>query len=70
MSLMVKKYPLNYEWKKNSDRTKFEEEQNIVHRIQAEWSFGQKLGRFFSLVMPQFGIVCLLYGSIAWVITG
>ena len=35
-------------------------------KIKAGWSFGQKLGCFFSLVTPQFGIMFLLYVSIAY----
>ena len=68
MSLMLKKYPLNYDWKKGSDRARFEAENTKVLKDRASWSFGKKVKWFSSLVLPQFAIVLALYGSIAYII--
>ena len=70
MALMLRKFPVNYDWNNGSDRYKFESELKVVREKRANWSFWEKMKWFVPLVLSQFLIVLALYGGCAYVIVG
>ena len=68
MKLLLHPYPVNYDWKNKIDRTNFEDMLKRTRDDRSKWSFGKKIGWFFRLIIPQFVIVLILYGSVAYTI--
>ena len=59
---------LRYDWKKQSDRSSFEEKLNAFRSKRALWSTKKKMWWFFKIVMPQLLTVLALYATTAYVI--
>ena len=68
MKLLLHPYPVNYDWKNPIDRANFEDMLKRTRDDRAKWSFGKKIGWFFRLIISQFVIVLILYGSVAYTI--
>ena len=68
MKLLLHPYPVNYDWKNKIDRTNFEDMLKRTRDDRSKWSFGKKIGWFFRLIISQFVIVLILYGSVAYTI--
>ena len=68
MKLLLHPYPVNYDWKNKIDRTNFEDMLKRTRDDRSKWSFGKKIEWFFRLIISQFVIVLILYGSVAYTI--
>ena len=68
MKLLLHESPLKYDWKNPIHRANFEEQLNRNRYDRSKWTFGKKLGWFFRLIISQFIIVLILYGSVAYTI--
>ena len=66
--LLLHPYPVNYDWKNKIDRTNFEDMLKRTRDDRSKWSFGKKIEWFFRLIISQFVIVLILYGSVAYTI--
>ena len=68
MKLLLHPYPVNYDWKNPIDRANFEDMLKRTRDDRSKWSFGKKIEWFFRLIISQFVIVLILYGSVAYTI--
>ena len=60
---------LRFDWSKAEDRKKFVDDLNSSRKKQASWTLRAKVVWFVQLILSQFLIVVVLYGSVAYIIT-